>query len=41
MPLKKLLMERGVPKEAVFSCANKVALREVAAKHNCKVVFTE
>jgi len=41
MPLKRLLMERGVPKEAVFSCPNKVALRDVAAKFNCKLVFTE
>jgi len=41
MPLKKLLMERGVPKEAVFSCANKVALKEVALKHNVKLTFTE
>mmetsp|Transcript_39824 Transcript_39824/g.91516 ORF Transcript_39824/g.91516 Transcript_39824/m.91516 type:complete len:422 (+) Transcript_39824:50-1315(+) len=41
MPLKKLLMERGVPKDAVFSCSNKVALKEVAAKHNCKIVFID
>jgi len=32
MPLKKLLMERGVPKEQVFACANKFALMEVAKK---------
>lgn len=32
MPLKKLLMERGVPKEDVFRCANKFALVEVAKK---------
>ena len=32
MPLKKLLMERGVPKEQVFSAANKFALQEVANK---------
>ena len=32
MPLKKLLMERGVPKEQVFACANKFALIEVAKK---------
>jgi len=32
MPLKKLLMERGVPKELVFSAANKFALQEVAKK---------
>ena len=32
MPLKKLLMERGVPKEQVFACANKFALVEVAKK---------
>ena len=30
MPLKKLLMERGVPKEQVFACANKFALMEIA-----------
>lgn len=41
MPLKKLLMERGVPKDAVFSCSNKVALKDVAAKHNCKIVFID
>ena len=33
MPLKKLLMERGVPKEEVFACANKFALVEIAKKH--------
>ena len=32
MPLKRLLMERGVPKEQVFACANKFALIEVAKK---------
>lgn len=32
MPLKKLLQERGVPKEQVFACANKFALIEVAKK---------
>jgi len=32
MPLKKLLMERGVPKEQVFGAANKFALMEVAKK---------
>jgi hypothetical protein len=32
MPLKKLLMERGVPKEQVSACANKFALVEVAKK---------
>ena len=33
MPLKKLLMERGVPKDEVFSCANKFQLCEIAKKH--------
>lgn len=32
MPLKKLLIERGVPKEQVSACANKFALMEVAKK---------
>jgi len=32
MPLKKLLMERGVPKEDVFGAANKFALQAVAKK---------
>jgi len=41
MPLKKLLMERGVPKDAVFSCANKIALKAVAEKHECKIVFVD
>ena len=71
MPLKKLLMERGVPKvsceflttlcctvllervlstahlpplspqDAVFSAANKAALKEVAAKHEVKINFIE
>lgn len=41
MPLKKLLIERGVPKEAVFPCANKNALREIALSHDCKLIFTE
>lgn len=33
MPLKKLLQERGVPKEEISSAANKFALMEVAKKH--------
>lgn len=40
MALKKLLMERGVPKDAVFSAANKFALKDVAAKHDVKIVWT-
>ena len=43
MPLKKLLMERGVPKETVFACANKFQLIEVAKKWGpeLKIQFTE
>uniref|UniRef100_A0A7S3ATI9 Uncharacterized protein n=1 Tax=Haptolina ericina TaxID=156174 RepID=A0A7S3ATI9_9EUKA len=41
MPLKKLLMEKGVPKDAVFSAANKMALKEIAMKHNVKINFVE
>jgi len=32
MPLKKLLMERGVPKDVVFGAPSKFALQEVAKK---------
>ena len=38
MPLKKLLVEHGVPKEAV-DVPNKHMLEEVAAKYNCKIEF--
>ena len=40
MQFKKLLQDRGVPKEALFSCANKVALKELALKEQatCKVL---
>ena len=43
MPLKKLLMERGVPKETVFACANKFQLIEVGKKWGpeLKIQFTE
>jgi len=41
MPLKKLLMERGVPKDAVFSAANKVALKEIAAKYQTNITFVD
>ena len=42
-PLKKLLMERGVPKETVFACANKFQLIEVGKKWGpeLKIQFTE
>mmetsp|Transcript_2740 Transcript_2740/g.7602 ORF Transcript_2740/g.7602 Transcript_2740/m.7602 type:complete len:428 (-) Transcript_2740:405-1688(-) len=41
MPLKKLLMERGVPKEVVFGAPTKFALQEVAKKwgDELKVAF--
>ena len=40
MQFKKLLQERGAPKEALFSCANKVALKELALKEQatCKIL---
>ena len=40
MQFKKLLADRGAPKEALFSCANKVALKELAMKESdtCKLV---
>jgi len=43
MPLKKLLQERGVPKEQIFGCSNKVALMEVAKKwgDELKIQWTE
>jgi len=33
MQLKKLLKDRGVPEKALFSCPNKVALKELAEQH--------
>ena len=43
MPLKKLLIERGVPKEEVFGAPTKFALQEVAKKWDevLKIEWTE
>eukprot|EP00966_Prymnesium_polylepis_P317323 7331380-Prymnesium_polylepis.2 len=40
MQFKKLLADRGAPKDALFGCANKVALKELAMKESetCKLV---
>lgn len=41
MTLKKKLVERGVPQADVNKAANKFALKEIAAKYDCKITFTD
>jgi len=39
MALKKMMIERGVPADAVNKAPNKFMLKEVAAAHPCKLAF--